>query len=102
MFIGRDYCFFSTLTTTNPFALAPNFCDPMPKLWCYIQGDRVIFGVDVSPDITIDGLKTIIYKEGSSRSFVGHDRKDLILTKVLYHDLYVYTYLTNGLSAGQR
>jgi len=74
----------------------------MIKLRCYIQGERDIFGVDVSPDITIDGLKTIIYKEGSSRSFVGHDRKDLILTKVLYHDLYVYTYLTNGLSAGQR
>jgi hypothetical protein len=73
------------------------FCDPMINLWCYIEGECNIFNVCVPPYQTVDVLKCAIYNKGSSRSFVGYDPMDLTLTKVLYHDLYVNTNITNGL-----
>ena len=69
----------------------------MINLWCYIEGECNIFKVCVPPYQTVDVLKCAIYNKGSSRSFVGYNPMDLTLTKVLYHDLYVNTNITNGL-----
>jgi Crinkler effector protein N-terminal domain len=53
----------------------------LTKLWCYIEGDRKIFSVVISPGQPIADLKEDIYKQGS---FVGCNPKDLILVKVRY------------------
>jgi hypothetical protein len=66
----------------------------MTVLWFHIQGEYGMFNVSVSPNTHVADLKRAIHKEGSSRSFVGYDAKDLILTRVLYHDLYVNTIVT--------
>ena len=34
--------------------VGPQSLHPMTKLWCYIGGERNIFGVTISPDRTID------------------------------------------------
>ena len=56
----------------------------MIKLWCYIEGDRDVFSVSISPNDFIDDLKKQIYNKGSRRHFVGFDPSDLTLTKVRY------------------
>jgi len=55
----------------------------MAKLWYYIDGQPDVSSVSVSPNETIDDLKTKIYDD-SPRFFTGCDAPDLILTKVRF------------------
>jgi len=55
----------------------------MTTLWCYIKGERDIFGATISPDRTIDGLKDTL-KEKRSNRLSTVDAANLILTKVRY------------------
>jgi hypothetical protein len=57
--------------------------DPKHKLWCYIEGDTVVFHVFVSTTISVDELKEMI-KEKRSRRLEKFDAADLILWKVRY------------------
>ncbi len=72
-----------TLSTIPPTCKPPTFCNPMTTLWCYIKGERDIFGATISPDRTIDGLKDTL-KEKRSNRLSTVDAANLILTKVRY------------------
>jgi hypothetical protein len=54
-----------------------------PTLWCYIEGDTVVFSVFVSTTTSVDHLKDTI-KEKRSRRLEKFDAADLILWKVRY------------------
>ena len=57
----------------------------MTELWCYVEGQRDIFPVSISPSCRIDDLKSEIYTSNKgSRSFDGCDPRDLTLMKVCY------------------
>ena len=56
----------------------------MTELWCYIEGERDIFSVSVSPNHTIDDLKKKICNEQHSKLTVQCSPSDLILKKVRY------------------
>ena len=56
----------------------------MINLWCYIEGERHLFNVSISPDRTIHNLKKEIHKQGRSSLFVGCDPIQLTLTRVCY------------------
>jgi hypothetical protein len=52
-------------------------------LWCYVEGDKNLFGVIISSTTTIDILKISI-KESKSNFLQGVDASNLTLTKVRY------------------
>ena len=52
----------------------------MNKLWCYIEGENVFFGVHISSSDTVDDLKEVIHAKGLHTGYA----RDLTLTKVRY------------------
>ena len=72
------------LPSTRLAANLRAFCDPMTErteFWCYIEGQRDIFGLSILPHRRIDNLKDEIYTIKGSASFVGCNAMDLTLTK---------------------
>ena len=70
------------------YSFPPTFCpmtEPMITVWYTIGGEKNIFSVSISPQLTIYHLREKIYQKGpgNSRSF-GCNPKDLALTKVRY------------------
>jgi len=56
----------------------------MPVLWCYIEGQRDIFNVSISPECTVHDLKKQIYNEEHVQSIVHCTPSSLTITKVRY------------------
>lgn len=56
----------------------------MNELWCYIEGERDIFSVSMSPNHTIDDLKKQICDEQHSKLIAQCSPSDLTLKKVRY------------------
>ena len=66
------------------------------ELWYYIDGKTDVSSVFVSPNDTIDDLKTEIY-EADLNAFPECNAQDLILTKVCYIMISTNIDVTNGI-----
>ena len=54
------------------------------ELWCYIEGDTVVFSVFVSTTTSVDELKEMIKETKKNNTLRTVDASDLTLTKVGY------------------